>query len=93
MEDMEMEAVKKINMEKRKNLMTSLIDILLRSGNAAKLPSATANLILHYWQHDKLTSDEGFQKLLEAAYTIEPEQTIELLNNAGLSEVVEELKK
>ena len=88
-----MEVVKKIPVDKRKDLMTSLIDILLRSNNATKLSSSTANLILHYWQHDKLTSDEGFQKLLEAAYTIEPEQTIELLNNAGLSEVVEELKK
>jgi len=87
-----MEAVKKIPVDKRENLMTSLIDVLLRSNNATKLSSSTANLILHYWQHDKLTSDEGFQKLLEAAYTVEPEQTTELLNNAGLNDVAEELK-
>jgi hypothetical protein len=87
-----MELVKKIDLEKRKGLVTPLIDIL-RSGNASKLPSSTANLLLHYWQYDKLESDEGFQKLLEAAYTIEPEQTVELLSNAGLGDVAKELKK
>jgi len=88
-----MEVVKKTPVDKRKNLMTPLIDILLRSNNATKLSSSTANLILHYWQHDELTSDEGFQRLLEAAYAIEPKQTTELLNNAGLNVVAEELKK
>lgn len=88
-----MEAVRKINLEKRKTLVTPLIDILLRSGNASKLPSSTANLLLHYWQHDKLESDEGFQKLLEATYVIEQEQTVELLNNAGLGDIVKELKE
>ncbi|MHA1581827.1 MAG: hypothetical protein ACTSYM_04930 [Candidatus Baldrarchaeia archaeon] len=88
-----MEVVKKIPVDKRKNLMTPLIDILLRSNNVTKLSSSTANLILHYWQHDELTSDKGFQKLLEAAYAIEPEQTTELLSNASLNDVAEELKK
>jgi len=88
-----MELVRKIDLEKRKGLVTPLIDILLRSGNASKLPSSTANLLLHYWQHDRLESDEGFQKLLEAAYTIEPEQTVELLSNAGLGDIAKELKK
>jgi hypothetical protein len=70
-----------------------LIDIVLNSPNASKMPSDLAKTILYYWQRDQLSSEIGIQKLLEAAMILEPEKTIQTMEELGLPEVVAILKE
>lgn len=65
-----------------------LIDIILNSPNAGKMPSSLAKTILYYWQRDQLTTEVGLERLIEAALIIEPEKTVRLMEDLGLPEVV-----
>jgi len=65
-----------------------LIDIVLNSKHANKMPSGLAKTILYYWQRDQLASEIGLQRLLEASLHIDPEKTIEALKELGLQELV-----
>jgi hypothetical protein len=65
-----------------------LIDIVLNSPNAARMPSGLAKTILYYWQRDQLATEIGIQRLLEASTHIDLEKTIEVLKELGLQEVV-----
>ncbi len=65
-----------------------LIDIVLNSANSNKMPSGLAKTILYYWQRDQLATRIGIQRLLEASVIIDPEKTIEVLNEFGLKEAV-----
>lgn len=70
-----------------------LVDIVLNSSNAEKMPSDLAKTILYYWQRDQLATEVGLQRLLEAAMILEPEKTIETVDSLGLSELVIMLKE
>lgn len=70
-----------------------LVDIVLNSQNASKMPSDLAKTILYYWQRDQLSSEIGIQKLLEAAMLLEPEKTIQVMEELGLPEVVATLRE
>jgi len=70
-----------------------LIDIVLNSPNASKMPSDLAKTILYYWQRDQLATEVGLQRLLEASALLEPEKTISLMEELGLSEIVVMLKE
>jgi hypothetical protein len=65
-----------------------LIDIVLNSSNSNKMPSGLAKTILYYWQRDQLTTKIGIQRLLEASTLIDPEETVEVLKELGLQEVI-----
>lgn len=65
-----------------------LIDIVLNSPNAKKMPSGLAKTILYYWQRDQLATEVGLERLLEATTIIDLEETITALNALGLSEIV-----
>ncbi len=65
-----------------------LIDIVLNSPNANKMPSGLAKTILYYWQRDQLATEVGLQRLLEASMAIDPEKTIDVLRELGFQEVV-----
>ena len=65
-----------------------LIDIILNSPNAGKMPSSLAKTILYYWQRDQLTTEAGLERLIEAALILEPEKTVSLMEDLGLPEVV-----
>lgn len=65
-----------------------LIDIVLNSPNAKKMPSGLAKTILYYWQRDQLATEVGLERLLEATTIIDLEETITALNSLGLSEIV-----
>jgi len=65
-----------------------LIDIVLNSPNASRMPSGLAKTILYYWQRDQLATEIGIQRLLEASTHIDLEKTIEVLKELGLQEVV-----
>jgi len=70
-----------------------LVDIVLNSSNAEKMPSDLAKTILYYWQRDQLATEVGLKRLLEAAMILEPEKTIETIDSLGLSELVIMLKE
>lgn len=65
-----------------------LIDIVLNSPNAKKMPSGLAKTILYYWQRDQLATEVGLQRLLEASITVDPEKTIDVLRELGFQELV-----
>jgi len=69
-----------------------LIDMILNSPNAGKMPSDLAKTILYYWQRDQLATEVGLQRLLEASMILEPEKAISLMEELGLSEIVVMLK-
>ncbi len=65
-----------------------LIDIVLNSPNANRMPSGLAKTILYYWQRDQLATEVGLQRLLEASMMIDSEKTIGVLKNLGFRELV-----
>ena len=65
-----------------------LIDIVLNSPNAKRMPSGLAKTILYYWQRDQLATEIGLQRLLEASMMIDPEETISVLKELGFQELV-----
>jgi hypothetical protein len=69
-----------------------LIDIVLNSPNANKMPSSLAKTILYYWQRDQLATEIGLQRLLEASMIIDSEKTVEVLHELGFKELVTVLK-
>lgn len=64
----------------------SLIEVILNSTNATKMPSSLAKTILFYWQRDQLATEIGLQRLLEASMILEPEKTVDTLETMGLHE-------
>ncbi len=70
-----------------------LVDVVLNSANASKMPSGLAKTILYYWQRDQLATEVGLQRLLDAAMMLEPEKTVNILEDLGLPEIVSVLKK
>lgn len=69
-----------------------LIDIILNSPNARKMPSDTAKTILYYWQRNQLASETGLQRLLEVSMIIEPAKATTLMEELGLHEIAVMLK-
>ena len=65
-----------------------LIDIILNSSNARKMPSSLAKTILYYWQRDQLETETGLQRLLEAAMILEPEKTVAVMRELGMQKIV-----
>ena len=70
-----------------------LIDVVLNSSNADKMPSDLAKTILYYWQRDQLKTEIGMQRLLEASMLVNAEQTIATMESLGLPELVIMLKE
>lgn len=70
-----------------------LVDIVLNSPNASKMPSDLAKTILYYWQRDQLATEIGLQRLLEASMILEPEKTVSLMEELGLTEIVAMLRE
>jgi hypothetical protein len=85
--------VEEIPVIKRELLLNRLVDVILSSKNAEKLPSALASTILYHWQKDILISEAGLTALLEAATLIEPDKTVEVftqLEMVGFSEHIKQ---
>ena len=70
-----------------------LIDLVLNSPNASKMPSDLAKTILYYWQRDQLATAVGLYRILEASMILEPVKTISLMEELGLPEIVVMLKE
>ena len=71
--------VEMVPIEKRGKLSTKLIDFILKSKNADKMPSSLAKTILHHWQRGPLIIESGLAALLEAAVILEPDKTMNFL--------------
>jgi len=71
--------VETVPVEKREALSDKLIDLVLTSKNDEKMPAGLANTLLYHWQRNLLASDAGLVSLLEAAFLLEPDKTIEVL--------------
>jgi len=69
-----------------------LIDIVLNSPDANKMPSGLAKTILYYWQRDQLATKIGLERLLEASMIIDTEKTIGVLKELGFQELVATLE-
>ncbi len=78
--------------EKRKNTANKLVNIILSSKNDSKMPSDLANMILHQWQQDLLTSESGLSTLLKAAVLLEQEKTLVVLGELQLNEIADKIK-
>lgn len=74
-------------------LSDKLINLILKSKNEDKMPCKLANEILHHTQHDTIVSESGLTDLLEAAFLLEPDKTIEALNELQLTSLAEKLKE
>jgi len=86
--------VKAIPAKKRESLSDKLVDFLLKSKKEDKMPSDLANTILSQWQRGSLTTEAGLAALLEAAVLLEPEKTMEFLEQEPqLADVAKALKK
>lgn len=70
-----------------------LTDLILNSPNASKMPTDLAKTILYYWQRDQLTTEVGLHRLLKASMILEPEKTVSLMEELGLSEIVVMLRE
>jgi len=70
-----------------------LIDLVLNSPNASKMPSDLAKTILYYWQRDQLATEVGLQRVLEASMILEPEKAITLMEELGLPAIVVMLRE
>lgn len=66
-----------------------MVDFVLNSKNAKKIPSGLAKTILYYWQRDQLKTSTGVERLLEAALVVEPETTLAFLQEElGIQEEI-----
>ena len=68
-----------VPIEKREKLSAKLIDFILKSKNADRMPSSLTKTILHHWQQSPLTNDAGLAVLLEAAVVVESDKTMNFL--------------
>lgn len=68
-----------IPIENRAKLSVKLVDIILKSKNDDKMPSSLAKNILHFWRQGPLLREDSLAALLEAAVLLEPEKTIDFL--------------
>jgi len=71
--------VKMIPTAKREKLSTKLMDLILKSKSADKMPSSLARTLLHHWQQGPLTTEIGLATLLEAAVILEAEKAMNFL--------------
>lgn len=80
------EIARKIPIGSREDIIEKIADMLLNSPKAKEMPNELVKKIGYYWMQGQLTTDAGMEMLLKAAASIEPRNTLELLNGAGFSE-------
>ena len=68
-----------VPLEKRERVSAKLIDFVMKSKNADRMPSSLAKTILHHWQRGPLTDEAGLAALLEAAVVVESDKTVDFL--------------
>ena len=86
--------VKMIPVEKREALSDKLLNFLLKSKKEAKMPSSLAQCFLSQWQTGTFDDEVGLAVLLEATALLEPEKTIDFLEQElQLADVAKAVKE
>ncbi len=85
--------VRRIPTSLRSPASEKLIDLILNSSNANKMPSHLAKTILYYWQRDQIATAVGLERLLEASMILEPEKATSVMEDLGLAEIVVMLRE
>ena len=86
--------VEMIPVEKRGTLSDKLLNYLLKSKKEAKMPSSLAHCFLRQWQTGTFDDEVGLAVLLEATALLEPEKTIEFLEQElQLADVAKAVKE
>lgn len=83
-----------VGSEQRSSLKWDLLGYLLtlKPKACAAAPIESVKLMLLYWKHDMLESDEGLGTLIEICKALDPEKTAEILAKNGLNELAERIK-
>ncbi len=84
--------VGKIPLSSRKETSETLIDIVLNSPDASRMPSSLAKIILYHWQRGQLATAAGLPLLLEASIKVNLNGTFEALEALGHQKIVAELR-
>ena len=86
--------VKMIPVEKREELSDKLLNYLLKAKKENKMPSSLAKCFLSQWQTGDFNDAIGLAILLEATVTVEPEKTIDFVEQElQLPKVAKALKE
>lgn len=83
---------KKIPADLQSKAADGLVDLILNSQNAAKLPSGLARSFLRHSQSDQFTSESGLSLLVEASSLLEPQKTSEFFDGLGLNQIAAALR-
>jgi hypothetical protein len=84
--------VKKIPADLQGKVVDGLVNLILNSQNAVKLPSNAAKALLHYWESDQLTSEGSLTLLVQASSQLEPQKTPEFFDGLGLNQIATALR-
>jgi len=90
---MTMESIRKIPTSLWEVASDKLIDVVLNSANGDRMPSDLSKTILYYWQRDHLATEAGLEKLLQASMLLEPEKTVNAMDELGLHELTKVLRE
>jgi hypothetical protein len=86
--------VEMIPVEKREALSDKLLNYLLKTKKEKNMPSSMAKCFLSQWQTGGFDDEAGLAVLLEATATVEPEKTIEFVEQElQLADVAKALKE
>ena len=86
--------VEMIPVEKREALSDKLLNYLLKAKKENKMPSSMAKCFLSQWQTGGFDDEVGLAVLLEATATVEPEKTIEFVEQElQLADVAKAVKE
>ncbi|MCJ7722235.1 hypothetical protein MUO98_07530 [Candidatus Bathyarchaeota archaeon] len=86
--------VNMIPVEKRGTLSDKLLNYLLKSKKETKMTSSMAHCFLGQWQTGTFEDETGLAVLLEATALLEPEKTIEFLEQElQLADVAKAVKE
>ena len=86
--------VEMIPVEKREALSDKLLNYLLKTKKENNMPSSMAKCFLSQWQTGGFDDEAGLAVLLEATATVEPEKTIEFVEQElQLADVAKALKE
>jgi hypothetical protein len=86
--------VEMIPVEKREKLSDKLLNYLLKTKKEKNMPSSMAKCFLSQWQTGGFDDEAGLAVLLEATATVEPEKTIEFVEQElQLADVAKALKE
>lgn len=87
------EVMRKIPTSALNEVIDKLLDVVLSSPNAEKMPEDVAKTLLYYWRKGQLSTEAGLLNLMKASTALEPDKTVSLMEELGLRQVASALKE